>query len=69
MSIARMFVSMREQSIDRVSVSSLLGLRVIVANTPKHLFEIYTLLDLVTQFFREQVEVDQICQLLKCAPR
>ena len=58
-----------EQSINRVFVSSLPGLRVIVANIPKHLFEIYTILDLVAQLSRELVEVDQICQLLECAPR
>ena len=56
-----------EQCINRVFVSSLPGLRVIVANTPEHLFEIYTLLDLVTRFFRELVEVYQICQLLECS--
>ena len=49
--------------------SSLPGLLVIVANTPKHLFEIYTLLDLVTRLFRELVEVYQICQLLECSSR
>ena len=58
-----------EQSINRVSVSSLPGLRVIVANTPKHLFEIYTLLDLVTRLSRELFEVYQICQLLECSSR
>ena len=49
--------------------SSLPELRVIVANTPKHLFEIYTLLDLVTRLFRELVEVYQICQLVECSSR
>ena len=58
-----------EQSINRVSVSSLPGLRVIVANTPKHRFEIYTFWDFVTQLLREIVEVNQICQLLECASR
>ena len=58
-----------EQCINRVFVSSLPGLRVIVANTPEHLFEIYTLLDLVTRLFRELVEVYQICQLLECSSR
>ena len=45
------------------------GSRVIVANITKHLFEIYGFWDLVTQLYRELVEVDQICQLLECAPR
>ena len=58
-----------EQCINRVFVSSLPGLRVIVANTPEHLFEIYTLLDLVTRLSRELVEVYQICQLLECSTR
>ena len=58
-----------EQSINRVFHSSVPGLRVIVANTPEHLFEIYTLLDLVTRLFRELVEVYQICQLLECSSR
>ena len=49
--------------------SSLPGLLVIVANTPKHLFEIYTLLNLVTRLFLELVEVYQICQLLECSSR
>ena len=40
-----------------------------MANTPKHLFEIYTLLDIVAQLSRELEEVDQICQLLECAPQ
>ena len=40
-----------------------------MANTPKQLFEIYTLLDLVAQLSRELVEIDQICRLLECAPR
>ena len=58
-----------EQSINRVFVSSLPGLRVIVPNTPNHGFEIYTILDLVAQLSRELVEIDQICRLLECAPR
>ena len=58
-----------KQSIDRVFHSSLLGSRVIVANTPKHLFEINTLLDLVTRLFRQLVELYQICQLLECSSR
>ena len=58
-----------EQSINRVFDSSLPGSRVIVANITKHLFEIYGFWDLVTQLYRELVEVDQICQLLECAPR
>ena len=58
-----------EQSINRVFHSSVPGLRVIVANTPEHLFEIYTLLDLVTRLFRELVEVFQICQLVECSSR
>ena len=58
-----------EQSINRVFDSSLPGSRVIVANITKHRFEIYTLLDIVAQLSRELVEVDQICQLLECAPR
>ena len=45
------------------------GSRVIVANISKHKFEIYTNLDLVAQLTRELVEIDQICQLLECAPR
>ena len=40
-----------------------------MANTPEHLFEIYTLLDLVTRLFRELVEVYQICQLVECSSR
>ena len=58
-----------EQSINRVFDSSLPGSRVIVANIPKHRFEIYSFWDLVTQLSRELVEVDQICQLVECAPR
>ena len=58
-----------EQSINRVFDSSLAGSRVIVANIPKHRFEIYTFLDLVTQLSRELVEVDQICQWLECSSR
>ena len=57
-----------EQSINRVFDSSLPGSRVIVANIPKQRFEIYTFWDVVTQLSRELVEVDQICQLLECAP-
>ena len=69
MSIARMFVSMRELSINRVFHPNLPGSRVIVANILKHRFEIYTFWDFVTQLLRELVEVDQIRQLLECAPR
>ena len=58
-----------EQSINRVFVSSLPGLRVIVANIKKYRFEIYTFWDLVTRLSRELVEVYQICQLQECAPR
>ena len=58
-----------EQSINRLFHSSMPGSRVIVANITKHRFEIYTFWDLVTQLSRELVEVDQICQLLECAPR
>ena len=58
-----------EQSINRVFDSSLPGSRVIVANIPKHRFEIYSFWDMVTQLSRELVEVDQICQLLECALR
>ena len=58
-----------EQSINRVFHSSMPGSRVIVANITKHRFEIYTFWDLVTRLSRELVEVDQICQLLECAPR
>ena len=58
-----------EQSINREFDSKLPGSRVIVANITKHRFEIYTIWDLVTQLSRELVEVDQICQLLECAPR
>ena len=58
-----------EQSINRVFDSKLPGSRVIVANIAKHRFEIYTIWDLVTQLSRELVELDQICQLLECAPR
>ena len=58
-----------EQSINRVFDSSLPGSRVIVANIPKHRFEIYSFWDLVTQLSRELVEVDQICEDLECAPR
>ena len=69
MSIARMFVSMRGTTINRVFHPNLPGSRVIVANILKHRFEIYTFWDFVTQLLRELVEVDQICQLLECAPR
>ena len=58
-----------QQSINREFDSKLPGSRVIVANITKHRFEIYTIWDLVTQLSRELVEVDQICQLLECAPR
>ena len=58
-----------EQSINRLFRSSMPGSRVIVANITKHLFEIYTLLDIVTPLSRELVEIDQICQLQECAPR
>ena len=58
-----------EQSINRLFHSSMPGSRVIVANMTEHKFEINTILDLVAQLFRELVEVDQICQLLECAPR
>ena len=58
-----------EQSINRVFVSSLPELRVIVANIKKYRFEIYTFRDLVTRLSRELVEVYQICELQECAPR
>ena len=58
-----------EQSINRLFHSSMPGSRVIVANMTKHMFEINTILDLVAQLSRELVEVNQICQLLECAPR
>ena len=58
-----------EQFIYRVFHSRLPGSRVIVANILKHRFEIYTLWDFVTQLLRELDEVNQICQLLECAPR
>ena len=58
-----------EQSINRVFVSSLPGLRVIVANIKKYRFEIYTFWDLVTRLSRELVEVYQICQWLECSSR
>ena len=58
-----------EQSINRLFHSSMPGSRVIVANITKHKFEINTILDLVAQLSRELVEIDQICQLLECAPR
>ena len=58
-----------EQSVNRLFHSSMPGSRVIVANMTKHKFEINTILDLVAQLSRELVEVDQICQLLECAPR
>ena len=58
-----------EQSINRVFDSSLPRSRVIVTDITKHPFEIYTLWDLVTQLSRELVVLDQICQLLECAPR
>ena len=57
-----------EQSINWVFDSSFPGSRVIVANITKRPFEIYTFWDLLTQLSRELVEVDQICQLLECAP-
>ena len=49
--------------------SSLPGSRVIVTDIMKHRFEVYTLWELVTQLSRELFELDQICQLLECAPR
>ena len=49
--------------------SSLPRSRVIVTDITKHPFEIYTLWDLVTQLSRELVVLNQICQLLECAPR
>ena len=49
--------------------SCLQGSRVIVTDIMEHRFEVYTLWELVTQISRELVEVDQICQLLECAPR
>ena len=58
-----------EQSINRVFDSSLPEPRVIVANIPKHRFEIYSFWDLVTQLSRELVEVDQICQWLEFSSR
>ena len=58
-----------EQSNNRVFDSNLPVSRVIVDNIPKHRFEIYSFCDLVTQLSRELVEVDQICQLVECAPR
>ena len=58
-----------EQSINRLFHSSMPESRVIVANMTKHKFEINTILDIVAQLSRELVEVDQICQLLECAPR
>ena len=58
-----------EQSINRLFHSSMTGSRVIVANITKHLFEIYTLLDIVTPLSRDLVEVDQICQWLECSSR
>ena len=58
-----------EQSINRLFHSGRRGSRVIVANITKHRFEIYTFWDLVTQLSRELVDIDQISQLLECAPR
>ena len=58
-----------EQSINRVFDSSLPRSRVIVTDISKPRFEIYTLWDLVTQLSRVLIEVNQICQLLECAPR
>ena len=58
-----------EQSINRLFHFSMPGSRVIVANITKHRFEIYTFWDLVTQLSRELVDIDQISQLLECAPR
>ena len=40
-----------------------------MANITKHRFENYTFWDLVTQLSRELLDIDQICQLLECAPR
>ena len=45
------------------------GSRVIVTDITKHRFEVYTLQEVVTQLSRELFELDQICQLLECAPR
>ena len=58
-----------EQSINRLFHSRMPGSRVIVANITKHRFEIYTFWDLVTQLYRELVEVYQISQLLECSSR
>ena len=70
MSIARMCASMRGTIYEyREFDFKLPRSRVLVANITKHRFEIYTIWDLVTQLSRELVEVDQICQLLECAPR
>ena len=60
---------LEEQSINREFDSKLPGSRVIVANITKNRFEIYSLWDLITQLSRELAKVDQICQLLECAPR
>ena len=58
-----------ERSINRLFHSSMPESRVIVAFISKHRFEMYTFWDIVTRLSRELVEVDQICQLLECAPR
>ena len=69
MSIAKMFASREEQSINRVFHSSMHGSRVIVADMTKGCRGMETRWDLVLELFREPLEIDQICQLQRCSPR
>ena len=58
-----------EQSINRVFHSSMHGSRVNVADITKRCRGMETRWDLVLDLFREQLEIDRICQLGKCSPR
>ena len=69
MSIAKMFASGEEQSINRVFHSSKHGSRVIVADITKRCRGMETRWDLVLELSWEPLEIDQICQLQRCSPR
>ena len=58
-----------EQSINRVFHSSMTGSRVIVADITKRCRGMETRWDLVLELFREQLEIDKLCQLRECSPR
>ena len=61
MSIAKMFASREEQSINRVFHSSMHGSRVIVADITKGCRGMETRWDLVLELFWVSLEIDQIC--------